>query len=146
MERMNETGKSRGRGRPRLFTPEEAKERNRVSNREGYRNRRKSAETVSLETEKVDRRTLNRGTIKLTDEERAVRKRLYNLNARNKKLAEQGLPLLTLDDIKVYKPNNKKNPKITLTLEEERVLPVVEPVKYKLNVEARYFVEFEYFY
>ena len=131
---MNETEKPRG--RPRLFTPEEAKERNRVNNREGYRNRK------IAETEKVDRRTLNRGTIFLTDEERAVRKRLYNLNTRNKKLEEQGLPLLTLDDIRVY----KKNSKIPLILEEERVLPVVEPVKYKLNVEARYFVEVEYFY
>ena len=62
----------------------------------------------------------------LTDEDHYQRRRVWNLTYRNKLRAEQGLPLLTLHDV-------RKNQKKT----KERTLPVIEPVKYIMNVEVK---------
>ena len=110
------------------FTPEEAMERNRIRNRAYYKIRQGlplNDEELSLMEDRH-----SRVNPPLTEEERARRKRQYNVNARNKKLAELGLPLIALDELKPYKPKHR-------LFVEERTLPIVEPVKYVMKVDVK---------
>jgi hypothetical protein len=117
-------------GRPQgsiKFSTEEAKERNKERNRLAYQQKKMKKLTSD---EFVDLRKFNKGKIWLTDEERINQKRIHNLNCRNKKRLEEGLPLLTLDDIKCYKPKEKKS------LVKEQTKVEVKKKKYT-------FIEFE---
>jgi hypothetical protein len=111
--------------RTSTLTKEEAKERQRLASKRAHR--AKNGLPTDDESLKEDLRHFNRGRIKLTEEEKAEQKRLYNLNAKNKSRSEQGLPPLTLDDISRYKVKPKK-------VVEERIYPLKSPERVEMNM------------
>ena len=98
--------------------------------REAVRNKQKNGIPLDEKERLFEDRRI---TQPLTDEEQYQRRKIWRLNYKNKLRAEQGLPLLTLDD--VWK-NGRGRPRPQKKT-EERTLPVIEPVKYIMNVEVK---------